>query len=79
MYVCIIILLALSLVAGLVLLGSLLFLGLGWFKFFYHDLLKWHKPNRDAKQWYDGCSVHASCKYCGKEIMQDSQGNWFEV
>ena len=79
MYVCIIILLALALVAGLVLLGSLLFLSLGWFKLFYHDILKWHIPRSTAKRWIRGGSMHARCKYCGKEIMQDSQGNWFEV
>jgi hypothetical protein len=26
---------------------------------------------------FDGCSIHASCSKCGKEVMQDSQGNWF--
>lgn len=47
----------------------------GWFKRFYHDLLGWHKPT-DEKE-FDGCSLHSKCKYCGKEIMMDSQGNWF--
>lgn len=26
---------------------------------------------------YDGCSFTSKCKHCGKDIMQDSQGNWF--
>ena len=26
---------------------------------------------------FDGCSVHARCSKCGKDVMQDSQGNWF--
>lgn len=47
----------------------------GWFKVFYHDVLGWHKPI--DKEWFDGCNTHSHCKYCGKEIMQDSQGNWF--
>ena len=47
----------------------------GWFKGFYHDILGWHKPT-DEKE-FDGCNTHSHCKYCGKEIMQDSQGNWF--
>ena len=47
--------------------------GLG--KWFYHDILEWHRPNN--KENFDGCSFHSICKHCGKEIMQDSQGNWF--
>jgi hypothetical protein len=46
------------------------------FKLFYHDILEWHLPD-DKPQKFDGCSFHAHCKLCGKEIMQDSQGNWF--
>lgn len=42
---------------------------------FYHDILGWSKP--DNSRYYDGCSVHSHCRFCGKEIMQDSQGNWF--
>lgn len=47
----------------------------GWFKRFYHDVLGWHKPTDERE--FDGCSLNSRCKYCGKEIMQDSQGNWF--
>ena len=47
----------------------------GYFKRFYHDILKWHEPTDEC--WWDGCTVHSKCKYCGKEIMRDSQGNWF--
>lgn len=45
------------------------------FKWFYHDKLGWHIPN--DKQSFNGCSCCSTCKLCGKEIMQDSQGNWF--
>lgn len=45
------------------------------FKFFYHDLLGWHIPNNELG--FDGCSLISTCKICGKEILQDSQGNWF--
>lgn len=48
---------------------------LGWFKGFYHDVLGWHKPIDE--KYFDGYNTHSCCKYCGKEIMQDSQGNWF--
>ena len=48
----------------------------GWFKWFYHDILQWHVPV--DKQAFDGQSFESTCKHCGKKILQDSQGNWFE-
>lgn len=54
----------------------ILYFKFGWFKTFYHDVLKWHQPD-DSPEWNDGASMHARCKYCGEDIMQDSQGNWF--
>ena len=48
----------------------------GFMKFYYHGLLGWHRPD-DSPIWNDGCSNHCKCKYCGKNIMLDSQGNWF--
>lgn len=47
------------------------------FKFFYHNILEWHIPNEDKS--FDGCSYMSTCRICGKPILQDSQGNWFEV
>lgn len=38
-------------------------------------MMGWHKGG--AMTRFDGCSVHAVCKRCGKEVMQDGQGNWF--
>ena len=40
------------------------------------DLLGWHNGNLGMRT-HDGCSIHAHCSRCGKEVMQDSQGNWF--
>jgi hypothetical protein len=57
-------------------LAAVLYFKLGWFKFFYHDFLHWHTPD-DSPHSFDGLSEHATCKHCGKDIMQDSQGNWF--
>lgn len=61
----------------LFLVGSIIYHKAGALKFFYHDLLGWCAPENGSDTWYDGCSVHATCKYCKREIMQDSQGNWF--
>ena len=57
--------------------------GIAWFLghpfkagvWFFHDIIGWHYP--DDSSSFDGCSVHSHCRYCKKEIMQDSQGNWF--
>lgn len=57
-------------------IGTKLYYNAGLFKFFYHDILGWHTPD-GSTQYSDGCSQHARCKYCGRDIMQDSQGNWF--
>lgn len=57
--------------------GALGYFLFGLFKKLYHDLLHWHLPEDNGEQWSDGCNQHAICKYCGKEIMMDSQGNWF--
>lgn len=67
-------------ICGLYLLSFIF--GLIWLKFqfkwgdkFYHDFMGWHIP--DDSLSHDGCSFHSRCKICGKDIMQDSQGNWF--
>ena len=57
--------------------------GIAWFLghpfkagvWFFHDIMGWHYP--DDSSSFDDCSVHSHCRYCKKEIMQDSQGNWF--
>lgn len=38
--------------------------------------LGWHQPNDEAV--FSGVSLCSTCKCCGKIIMQDSQGNWFD-
>jgi hypothetical protein len=57
-------------------IAPVLYFRLGWFKFFYHNMLGWHRP-ANAILWNDGCSQRSVCKHCGRDIMQDSQGNWF--
>jgi hypothetical protein len=39
--------------------------------------LGWHKPD-NTQIYMDEVNVHSICKYCRREIMLDSQGNWFE-
>lgn len=58
-------------------LPSPLYFKWGIGKWLYHDIFGWHIPKEDEDNSFDGCSEHNHCKYCGKDIMQDSQGNWF--
>ena len=41
------------------------------------DWMGWHDGKGDTERFFGGCSIHATCSKCGKEAMQDSQGNWF--
>ncbi len=70
-------LIALLAVSCIAFVTGIIYLVTGLGKWFYHDLLLWHKPS--DFEGFDGCSCTSRCKYCGKEIMQDSQGGWFEV
>lgn len=54
---------------------ALMYIKFGWFKSFYHNIIGWHKPLE--KQYMTGTNIISTCEYCGKEIMKDSQGNWF--
>lgn len=54
---------------------AILYFKCGRFKKFYHNFMGWCRP--DETRSFDGLSAHSQCKYCGKDIMQDSQGNWF--
>lgn len=58
---------------------TIVYISKGIGKWFYHDILKWHMPDTSYKYkcTFDGLSLKTVCKHCGKEIMQDSQGNWF--
>ena len=58
-------------------LAAIAYYALGWFRGFFHDRLGWHMPDHRKGMTYDGINIYASCKHCRKEIMQDSQGNWF--
>ena len=59
----------------LFLIGIIPYKAKGWGKWLYHDILGWHEPSDILS--FDGCSLSAHCKHCGKSIKQDSQGNWF--
>jgi hypothetical protein len=37
----------------------------------------WHSYPRFINTGFDGCSVHAKCRWCGYEGMVDSGGNLF--
>jgi hypothetical protein len=39
-------------------------------------VIGWHKAKNITG--FDGCSFSSLCRDCGKRLMQDSQGNWFD-
>lgn len=43
----------------------------------YHDFMGWHLPDYSKDVTSDKVNAYAICKHCGKEIIRDSQGNWF--
>ena len=67
----------LSGVLALFLVLAILYLARGWNRWLFHNLLGWHKPIKEKT--FKGINIISRCKYCGKEMAQDSQGNWFEV
>ena len=67
----------------LLIIGSLLVVMISWYvrpykalTWLFHDFLRWHRP--DDSYDFDGVNFISHCRICGKEIMQDSMGNWFE-
>lgn len=57
------------------LIGGTFYTRKGWNKKFFHDTMGWHEPAKNIT--FNGISYCSHCKYCGKRIFQDSQGNWF--
>lgn len=47
----------------------------GFCKWFYHDVMGWCYPSDES--YFNGVSECSKCRFCGRDIMQDSQGNWF--
>ena len=45
-------------------------------KSFRCEFLGWHKPTKITVP-YLSINFHSTCARCGREILQDSQGNWF--
>lgn len=48
---------------------------MGWFRRFLHNFMGWHEPC--DRMGFDGISFTSVCKYCGKSILMDSNGDWF--
>lgn len=45
------------------------------FRSFLCNVMGWHSPGRTVTTF--GIIQESKCKYCGRRIMLDSQGNWF--
>ena len=71
----------LTIILGVMWINGIIYLcsrGRVWiFNRFYHDVMGWHLPDQNKPEEFDGVNIHTHCKFCGKEIEQDSQGNWY--
>src|SRR5437867_1837662 len=57
--------------------GFLLMLGAPYIAPQWTDkMFGWHEPSQ-GKGGFNGASFTSICRYCGKKILQDSQGGWF--
>ena len=43
---------------------------------FLCNILDWHKPTYMVVK---GVNTHSYCRHCDREIVRDSQGNWFSI
>ena len=50
---------------------------MNFFVRFFHRVFGWHWPAKERT--FDGCSIGSQCRYCGRKILLDSQGNWFAI
>ena len=41
------------------------------------DFWGWHHPKPGDKMGFNGISMTGKCGRCGKDIMTDSNGDWF--
>jgi len=46
-----------------------------WMPRFFCDKLNWHLTPK--RVYHEGINLKGHCPRCGKEVIQDSQGNWF--
>jgi hypothetical protein len=54
---------------------------MNWWQRFLCNVLGWHTVDRSQKCGFNmlGINATANCARCGKRVLQDSQGNWFEA
>lgn len=48
------------------------------FSKFKCNILDWHKPSSKVK-YIGGTNFISTCRFCGKEILRDSNGGWFST
>ena len=44
---------------------------------FFCRVFDWHHPSKETPIGFDGASMTSKCRRCHKEILCDSNGDWF--
>lgn len=74
--ICLILLIVLGVPYAITLILYPFYLKWGVGKRLFHNLMGWHLPEDEKKELL-GVNIKSKCRFCGREIIQDSQGNWF--
>jgi hypothetical protein len=74
---------AIDMLSIFIIVVGVIFVSIGFYDRFFRfksrwfcDNLGWHDGNGSSHR-FDGCSLTSVCSRCGKQVLQDSQGNWF--
>lgn len=74
--ICLILLIILGVPYAIIITLYPFYLKWGVGKRLFHNLMGWHLPENEKNELL-GVNITSKCRLCGREIMQDSQGNWF--
>lgn len=74
--ICLILLIILGVPYAIIITLYPFYLKWGIGKRLFHNLMGWHLPENEKNELL-GINIKSKCRFCGREIIQDSQGNWF--
>lgn len=69
------VLIAILIIGAILWIAGIFYMLTGRPKWLFHDVMEWHRPRDDERS---ACECY-HCKYCGIEIVSDSQENWYHM